>query len=163
MRRGLFASISPDRSLHATSVFRSHPDYAAAFSAMTRMRSGLGVGKGAVPSMPLDRTYELYELWCYIGVLAAVADRFPDSRTKIAEILKGSPSPRGLGVLLARGDATVVPIDSTTLLTYQKRIGPQPSADGTRTLLLEVVPDITVSRIGSDGTCAGRIVLDPKY
>lgn len=61
-RRSIFTDLQPEHSLRATSVFRMHPDYAAAFSAMTRMRAGLGAAGLARPNVPVDRTYQLYEL-----------------------------------------------------------------------------------------------------
>jgi hypothetical protein len=162
-RRGLFAGLLPDPTLHATNIFRTHPDYASAFSAMSRMRSGLGMGVAAVPSLPLDRTYELYELWCYVGLLASIAERFPASRPKVAEILRGCHAPSGLGIALLSGKAHEIPLSPHLRIGYQRRFGPLPSVDGARTLLLEVVPDITVAYFRDNGLCQGLVVFDPKY
>jgi hypothetical protein len=161
-RRGLFAHLRPDPSLHATSIFRTHPDYASAFSAMSRMRAGLGMGIAATPSLPLDRTYELYELWCYIGILAVVAERFPTSRPKIAEILRGCPTASGLGIALASGKASEIPLGAGVQISYQRRFGLKPSMDGARTLLLEVVPDITISRTTDKGHASGSLYSTPN-
>ena len=163
LRRGLFVGLSPEPKLLATSVFRMNPDYAAAFSAMSRMRAGLGTGTAEAPAVPVDRTYQLYELWCYVGFLAAVADRFPDSRAKISEVLRGCRSPNYLGTALARGEVGDIVLNSNLTLSYQRRIAPKPSSDGARTLLIEVVPDISISRRSPDGVCEGIVVLDPKY
>jgi Domain of unknown function (DUF2357)/PD-(D/E)XK nuclease superfamily len=163
LRSGLFLDLSPDPILHATSVFRTHPDYAAAFSAMSRMRSGIGTAGPAIPPLPLDKTYQLYEQWCYIRLLEAVVERFPASRPKVAEILKGCESPNNLGVMLAGGAATEITLSSDVTLTYQRRITSKPSADGAQTLLLDVIPDLTISRISPDGRCLGLVILDPKY
>lgn len=157
-RRGLFAGLLPDPTLHATNIFRTHPDYASAFSAMSRMRSGLGMGVAAVPSLPLDRTYELYELWCYVGLLASIAERFPASRPKVAEILRGCHAPSGLGIALLSGKAHEIPLSPHLRIGYQRRFGPLPSVDGARTLLLEVVPDITVAYFRDNGLCQGLVV-----
>jgi hypothetical protein len=162
-RRDVFAGLAPEPALYATSMFRMHPDYAAAFTAMSRMRAGLGTGTAAAPSLPIDRTYSLYELWCYVGLLAAAVERFPGARQNVAEILRGFPSPRGLGVALARGGLSEIPLTSELRLTYQRRIGPNPSSDGARTLLVEAIPDVAISRVTPGGTCIGLVVLDPKY
>lgn len=162
-RRGIFADLSPNPALHATSVFRMNPDYAAAFSAMSRMRSGMGTGTAAAPAVPMDRTYQLYELWCYVGILAAAAEKFPASRAKVADILQGFPSPRHLGIALARGEVAEITLDSYLSLTYQRRITPNPSPDGARTLIVEVVPDISIVKRSPAGICEGLVVLDPKY
>lgn len=130
---------------------------------MSRMRAGLGMGVAATPSLPLDRTYELYELWCYIGLLAAIAERFPDSRGKIAEILRGCRGASGLGIALATGKDTEFLLGPNLQIAYQRRFSLKPSADGARTLLLDVVPDITISRLADNGACTSLVVLDPKY
>lgn len=162
-RRGVFAGLSPDPALYATSVFRMNPDYAAAFSAMSRMRSGLGTGTTAAPDVPVDRTYQLYELWCYVGILSAAAERFPASRDKVADVLRGYQSPSHLGIALSRGDVAEISLDSHLSLSYQRRITPNSSPDGARTLLVEVVPDISIARRSAAGVCDGLVVLDPKY
>jgi hypothetical protein len=130
---------------------------------MSRIRAGLGIGIAATPSLPLDRTYELYEMWCYVGLLAAVAERFPASRPKIAEILRACPTASGLGIVLAGGKTNEIPLSANVWLAYQRRFSLKPSPDGARTLLLEVIPDLTISRVASDGPCVGLVVLDPKY
>src|SRR5262249_13445875 len=140
-----------------------HPDYSAAFSAMSRMRAGLGPGMFVAPALPVDKTYQLYELWCYIGLLAAVAERFPQSRSKIADILRGCEAPDLLGVKLARGGETEIQLDDQCYLTYQRRIGPQTSFDGAKTLVVDVIPDLCLSHRSQDGACDGLVILDPKY
>jgi hypothetical protein len=120
------------------------------------------MGIAATPSLPLDRTYELYELWCYVGILAAVAERFPASRPQVAELLKGCPTASGLGIVLAAGKSSEIPLGAGMRISYQRRFGSKPSPDGARTLLLEVIPDVTISRV-EDGKCVGLVVLDPKY
>jgi hypothetical protein len=162
-RRGLFAGLAPNPALYATSVFRMNPDYAAAFSAMSRMRSGLGTGTTATPAVPVDRTYQLYELWCYVGILSAAAERFPASRHKVAKVLRGYQSPSHLGIALSRGDVAEISLDSHLSLAYQRRITPNPSPDGAKTLLVEVVPDISIARRSSTGECEGLVIMDPKY
>jgi hypothetical protein len=130
---------------------------------MARMRAGLGMGIAATPALSLDRTYELYELWCYVGILAVVAERFPASRPKVAEILRGCPTASGLGIALAAGTANEIPLCAGVRIAYQRRFSSKASPDGARTLLLEVIPDVTISRTTDDGACSGLVVLDPKY
>ena len=54
-RRDLFSKLVPEPALRATNVFRLHPDYASAFSAMARMKAGLGTGAEVAPAVPIDR------------------------------------------------------------------------------------------------------------
>jgi len=162
-RRSLFANLTPDPSLYATSVFRMHPDYASAFSAMTRMKSGLGGGGPVTPAVPIDRTYALYEIWCYVGLLHAAAERFPSCLPSVAHLLKGCAALDVLGTVLAQGNDAQLSLGDGLTLTYQRRFGPTPSADGSKTLLIEAIPDITLARNDDAGRCKGLVIFDPKY
>lgn len=163
MRRSVFTGITADTSLYATSVFRLHPQYATAFSAMSRMRAGLSTARFIAPAVPIDRTYQLYELWCYVGLLSAVSQRFPISRKMIADILKACVSPNLLGFTLSRGNDTEIPLDDYRQLTYQRRISTTPSKDGARTLVVDAIPDVCISRRSTTGICEALVILDPKY
>lgn len=162
-RRSFFGELIPDHSLRATSVFRLHPDYAAAFAAMTRMRAGLGPAATALPDVPVDRTYRLYELWCYVGLLAAAAAAFPKARPRVAEILQGCSTPGALGTVLAQGSTGAIRLEEDLVLTYQRRVAPTPGSDGARTPLVEAIPDVVLCRTDPAGRCTGMTVLDPKY
>lgn len=162
-RRELFTGLQPDPTLRATSVFRMHPDYAAAFSAMVRMKAGLGTGSAVTPAVPIDRTYALYEIWCYLGLLHAAAETFPLSRPHVAALLQSVPTPNQLGAVLATGAPSTIVLTDTLTLSYQRRFSPAPDASGCRTGLIEAVPDITIARTDTTGRCTGLVVLDPKY
>lgn len=161
--RQLFAGLVPETKLNASSVFRQHPDYAMAFSAIARMKSGVGTGISAAPAVPIDRTYALYEIWCYIGVLRAAAEAFPMCAGDVAELLKGCESPDHLGTALSQGDPTRLALTSNLTLTYQRRFRPVAANDGSRTLVIEAVPDMTLARTDAQARCTDIVVIDPKY
>lgn len=162
-RREIFRDIAADPILRSTSVFRLQPDYARLFSVMARMRSGLGVGAEATPLVPLERTFELYEIWCYIRLLLAVGDSLPSARKPIANLLKGVDAPHKLGFSLSSGTASTLSLGPGLSLTYQRRFTPTPDASGCRTALVEARPDVVISRDDPSGKCVGIVILDPKY
>lgn len=162
-RRDLFASLIPVPSLHATNVFRLHPDYASAFSAMSRMKAGLGTGAAVAPAVPIDRTHALYESWCYLNLLHAAAEAFPACRPAVAALLKGCTAPNKLGAVLARGEAARFELVEGLTMTYQRRFSTEPSCDGSRTLVVEAIPDVTLARCDASGRSVGIVVMDPKY
>ena len=162
-RRNLFTNLVPVKSLRSTSVFRLNPEYAAAFSAMMRIRSGLGGGSAVLPNVPIDRTYQLYEIWCYIGILAAAADAFPNSRQHIKKILEGLEHPSAIGTTLLQGADSDIYLEDDLVLTYQKKLSVRPDTSGARTAVVEAVPDICLSRLDDSGKCVGMTILDPKY
>jgi hypothetical protein len=162
MRRSLFAGMAPEPFLRATSIFRLHPDYAAAFSSMSRIRSGHG-NNDFIPAVPIDRTFELYEIWCCVNLLLAASELYPSAITDIAEILRGCPSPSGLGTRLIRGEATQISLTRELRLTYQYRFTPALSSEFVRTDIIDAIPDMTLSRLDDSGRCVGVAILDPKY
>jgi len=162
-RREIFNDLIPDPQLHPTTRFRMHPDYATAFSAMMRIRGGLGQGHGLAPAVPIDRTYALYEMWCYVGLLNAAADAFPECRPDVAKLLTGLSAPDQLGVSLRQGSQSSIRLSDCLTLTYQRRFSTGADAEGARTTLLEVVPDMVVSRSDEFGRCVRLAVMDPKY
>ncbi len=162
-RRSPFAGLTPEFSLRATSVFLMHPNYAQAFSAMARMKAGLAAGAHLAPSVPIDRTYALYETWCYIEILLSAARQFPSSRPAVSKLLNACSSPDALGTFLARGESVQLRLTEDLNLSYQRRIGRTPSVDGSRTTLIDAIPDVTIARLSPSGACVGMVVLDPKY
>ena len=162
-RRGVFRGLAADPSLRATSVFRMHPDYASAFSSMVRMRAGLGTGSAVAPTIPLDRTFALYEIWCYVGLLQAASEAFPVCRDQISALLNGLHKPNRLGTVLANGELSSIDLGDGLTLTYQRRFSTKPDASGCHTNMIEAVPDVTIARVNSEGRCTGIVVLDPKY
>lgn len=162
-RRALFAQLRPDHHLRPTSAFRMRPDYAAAFGAMARMRAGLGGSMSAAPAVPIARTHVLYQIWCCILLLHAVAERFPASRSAVATLLRGCSSPGELGMRLLQGTGAAVQFGPLMRLTYQRRFSPVSDEWGGRTLVIEAIPDIVLERLSAAGQVEAAVVLDPKY
>jgi hypothetical protein len=162
-RRDIFRGLTADPSLRATSVFRMHPDYASAFSSMVRMRAGLGTGSAVAPAIPLDRTFSLYEIWCYIGLLHAAAEAFPICREGVSGLLAGLQQPNRLGIVLANGETSSIDLGQGLTLTYQRRFSTKGDPSGCHTNVIEAIPDVTIARVNSEGRCTGIVVLDPKY
>lgn len=163
VRRGIFTDLQPEPALRATNAFRMHPDYASAFSAMVRMKSGLGTGAAVAPAIPIDRTYSLYETWCYVGLLHAAAEKFPTVRPAVSILLQGCAVPNALGTILAQGYDAQLSLGDGITLTYQRRFTTKPGDDGSRTLVVDAIPDVTFARTNSEGLCTGIVLLDPKY
>lgn len=163
MRRELFRGLLPDPALRATTRFRMNPDYASAFSAMSAIRAGLGDGQGLAPAVPIDRTFALYEMWCYIGILHAAAASQPAAAPEVAKLLQGLDDPSRLGVVLASGALSVIDLGSKRSLTYQRHFSPKADAEEVRTHHLDAIPDITVSARNEHGVCRALAIFDPKY
>ena len=162
-KRDALRGITPDPSLRATTRFRMNPDYASAFTAMSAIRAGLGDGQGLAPAVPIDRTYALYEMWCYIRILHAAVQLQLAGAEDVAKLLRGLDDPARLGIVLAGGEASKIDLGGWRSLTYQRRFSPVPDSEGAHTHYLDAVPDITVSALGEDGNCRALAIFDPKY
>lgn len=159
----LFRGIKAETALRATTRFRMHPDYANIFTAMSAMRSGLGDREGVVSALPVDRTYVLYEMWCYIKLLEAASELVPSTKASIAGILRGIDDPSRLGVVLSRGDPSRIDLGDGCALTYQRRFSTIPDGEGARTFVLDAIPDVCLSALDENGQCKALAVFDPKY
>jgi hypothetical protein len=159
----LFNGLVSDARLQPTPLFRMNPAYATAFRAMMQIRGGLGDGQGLAPAVPIDRTFALYEMWCYISILLAVAETHRATRTPISDLLQGLDAPDQLGVTLQQGAESKIVMGDGLCLTYQRRFTPTADSEGARTLLLDLIPDMTFSRSNDSGTAVSLSILDPKY
>jgi hypothetical protein len=81
----------------------------------------------------------------------------------LGDILNGVRVPDAVGTFLAQGELAEIPLTTELRLTYQRRVTPNGARDGSRTLLVEAIPDITVTRLDGTGRCVAMVVLDPKY
>ena len=63
-------------SLVLSPVFRNDPDYRRFYQIWRDMNLGISAVFGNFLGMPLARTFDLYELWCFLRLLRAAADHY---------------------------------------------------------------------------------------
>lgn len=158
--RGLppFAEASAgEPRLEMTSIFRSVPAYRDFFRIWRDLNGGLAQVFGDFVDMPLARTYELYELWCFLRLVRATALEFPGAGIDMAGLF--SRTAQG-GIELAAGQARIS-FDSGWELCFQRRYREfWISEDGCGSFSRTLVPDITLHGTSRP---AVLIVLDAKY
>ena len=155
------AGSRPDFFLRPTPAFTRHPDYALAYRAMMAMRAGLnGTWSDGLPRPTVDRTWQLYETWCWLRILRVAAEEHPAARGRIARLLDLDLARGAFQAEVASGRDESVQLGDGLLLGYHVRY----SREGVdcRTALLEAIPDIVVER-RAEGRTTGLVVLDPKY
>ena len=59
-----------------SALFRNDPDYCRFFRLWQDMNLGIGSVFGDFLNMPLARTFELYELWCFMRLIRAAAEEY---------------------------------------------------------------------------------------
>lgn len=146
--------------LHMSSLFRRDPAYRRFYRLWQDMNLGLAALFGDFLNMPLARTYELYELWCFLRLLRAAAEEYGPAGVDLSSLFLGDAAG---GVTVAAG-AVTVPVGGGNVLCFQRQyreywIEPDGQGSFSRTM----VPDVVFA--GDAPVGAGRrvIVLDAKY
>lgn len=147
-------------ALKMSAIFRSDPVYRRFFRLWQDMNLGLAALFGDFLQMPLARTYELYELWCFLRLLRAARDEYSPSGTDLGNLFVTDSSG---GVTLTAG-SVIVPISDDKVLCFQRQyreywIEPGLSGSFSRTM----VPDIVFAGSGLGQPDRSVIVLDAKY
>lgn len=147
--------------LKLSPVFRNDPAYGRFFRLWQDMNLGIASVFGDFLNLPLARTFELYELWCFLRLLRASAEVFGDDALDLTPLFAGDAAG---GVTLASGTVTL-PVGEGWSLCFQRRYREfwiEPDGQGSYSRIM--TPDIVLARHSADGGRAGRlIVLDAKY
>jgi hypothetical protein len=112
--------------------------------------------------MPLARTFELYELWCFLRLVRAGAEEFGPEGLKVGDLFITDAAG---GVTLAAG-AVTVPLGRGWKLCFQKQYQEfWKEADGRGSFSRAMVPDVVLAgdEVPSGGDLPRLIVLDAKY
>lgn len=154
------ASTAPQLVLSA--VFRNDPLYRRFYQLWQDMNRGIAAVFGEFLDMPLARTWELYELWCFLRLLRASVEEFGPNEIDLGGLFASEAAG---GVTLA-ARAVTVPVGGGWTLCFQKQyrefwIEPDGRGSYTRTM----TPDIVAAwedPMHSDAL-GHLIVLDAKY
>lgn len=146
--------------LQMSSLFRNDPVYHRFYQLWQDMNLGLVALFGDFLQMPLARTYELYELWCFLRLLRTAIDEYSPAGTDLGNLFISDASG---GVTIATG-AVIVPIGPDKVLCFQRQyreywIEPEGEGSFSRTM----VPDIVFAGTGFGSSGRRVIVLDAKY
>lgn len=147
--------------LRMSSLFRRDPVYRRFFGLWQDMNLGLAGLFGEFLNMPLARTFELYELWCFLRLVRAGAEEYGSEGLDVSGLFHSDASG---GVTLAAGPI-IVPLPGGQTLCFQRQyreywIEPDGHGSFSRTM----IPDVVFAGKGPVGVAARElIVLDAKY
>ena len=150
---------SPAR-LQMSSLFRNDPAYHRFYRLWQDMNLGLAALFGEFLNMPLARTYELYELWCFLRLLRAAVEEYAPEGVDLGRLFISDATG---GVTVSAG-AISVPIGDDRLLCFQRQYREywvEPDGDGSFSRTMK--PDVVLSGTGLGGPGHRVIVLDAKY
>lgn len=146
--------------LRMSSLFRNDPVYQRFYRLWQDMNLGLAALFGDFLQMPLARTYELYELWCFLRLLRAAVEEYGATGVDLSNLFL---SEAGGGVTIAAG-AITVPIGGDRVLCFQRQyreywVDDSREGSFSRTM----VPDVVLAGRNLCWPEPRIIVLDAKY
>ncbi|MBX4899812.1 DUF2357 domain-containing protein [Rhizobium bangladeshense] len=142
-----------------SALFRNDPSYRRFYRLWQDMNLGIAAVFGEFLNLPLARTFELYELWCFLRLVRAGSEEFGPTGLDVRDLFISDAAG---GVTLAAG-AVTVPVGSGWKLCFQKQyrefwIEPDRRGSYSRTM----TPDVVASHETSQDE-SRLIVLDAKY
>ena len=142
-------------------VFRNDPVYQRFFRLYQDMNLGIAAVFGDFLGMPLARTFELYELWCFLRLIRAATDEYGPTGVDVGNLFIADSNG---GVTFAAG-AVTVSVGSGWKLCFQKQYREfwlEP--DGRGSFSRTMNPDVVMGQDKTGGESNPRlIVLDAKY
>lgn len=154
------AAEAPAR-LILSAVYRNDPSYRRFYRLWQDMNLGIAAIFGDYLNLPLARTFELYELWCFLRLVRAGAEEFGPAGVQIKDLFITGVAG---GVTLASGAVTVT-VGSGLKLCFQKQYREfWIEADGRGSYSRTMAPDVVAAIEPTGAGDADRlVVLDAKY
>jgi uncharacterized protein DUF2357/PD-(D/E)XK nuclease superfamily protein len=148
--------------LMLSSLVRRDPAYRRFFRLYQDINLGIAAVFGDFLQMPLARTFELYELWCFLRLVRAGAEAYGPEGLVVTDLFISDAA----GGVTIRTGAVTVPVGGGWKLCFQKQYREfwiEHDRHGSYSRVM--VPDIVVA---GDGEGKGQepsllIVLDAKY
>lgn len=145
--------------LMLSAVFRNDPVYRRFFRLWQDMNLGIAAVFGSFLDMPLARTFDLYELWCFLRLVRAAAEEFGPEGFESGDLFITD----AVGGLTVAAGAVTVPVGNGWKLCFQKQYREfwiEPGGRGS--FSRDMTPDVVAMQDPPTG--AGRlIILDAKY
>lgn len=150
----LFDGVRDDAPrVEATPLFRHDPAYRAFFKLFAEMELATASIFGDFLDLPIARTYDLYELWCFLK-LARAAVETAGREVDLTGLF--APAPGGIEFVTGAASVKAGPLTIWFQRSFKEFWTAAPQAGS---MSREMVPDITISADGA----AMMVVLDAKY
>ena len=153
------AAEAPPR-LMLSALFRNDPNYRRFFRLWQDMNLGIAAVFGDFLNMPLSRTFELYELWCFLRLMRGAIEEFGTDGFAAGDLFITDATG---GLTIAAG-AVTVSVGNDWRLCFQKNYREfwiEPTGRGS--FSREMKPDVALMRELPGSDDARLIILDAKY
>ncbi|MGV3483328.1 MAG: DUF2357 domain-containing protein [Planctomycetaceae bacterium] len=140
-----------------SSVFRRSPAYSEFFMLYRDFNLGIAQIAGDFLLMPLARTFDLYELWCFFRILRAAATKFDIGKEAIDHVFQ----PTGNGGITIPASFVEITLGKGFALAFQREYREYwIEEDGRGSFSRKMRPDISLTASSSS---TFLVVLDAKY
>lgn len=140
-----------------SSIYRQKPHYLEFFHLYQGMEQGLSSVTGDALEIPISRTFDLYELWCFLRIARALAEDTRIEDPDVSDLFRDTGHSE---MVLAASSVTIEYGDDCTL-AYQKGFGEYWMQDDQKgSISRRMRPDIAI--IDDDGA-QEILILDAKY
>lgn len=158
----LFAEVSDTSApVVITSIYKRVAPYREFFKLYRDINLGIARITGDFLQVPIQRTFDLYELWCFLRIVRAAAECCGSPRLDVGGLFQFAPDKGNL--TLAAGNV-VVPIGAGYSLAFQRNFHEYWFTKDRRGSFSRTMnPDVTLSHQPSAGGPESLIVLDAKY
>lgn len=158
---GFMAEVSEGPALlRMSSLFRNDPVYQRFYRLWQEMNLGLAALFGDFLNMPLARTFELYELWCFMRLLRAAVDEYGADGVDLSRLFIAEAR----GSLTIAAGAVIVPIGTDRALCFQRKYREYwVEPDGVGSFSRDMAPDVVFTGPSPGSSERRVIVLDAKY
>jgi predicted component of viral defense system (DUF524 family) len=143
-----------------SAIFRNDPAYRRFFRLWQDMNLGISAVFGDFLNMPLARTFELYELWCFLRLVRAGVEEFGSKGMDTSELFITDAA----GGLTVASGAVTVSVAKGWKLCFQKQYREfwiEPGGRGS--FSREMTPDVAVMHETGTADAERLIILDAKY
>ncbi|MCL4743782.1 MAG: DUF2357 domain-containing protein [Burkholderiaceae bacterium] len=148
-------------TLSLTPIFRNDPAYQRFYQIWKDVNAALAAVFGEFLNMPLGRTYDLYELWCFLRFVAASVRKWGADKVDVSNLFITDAAG---GVTIANGAVSVAAGEDWALYFQNPIREYWLTADRRGSYSRTMTPDIVFGRRGDTRRKPSRlIVLDAKY
>jgi len=144
-----------------TSIYKRVPAYRDFFNIQRDINLGIANVFGDFLQMPLARTYELYELWCFLRLLRVSMTRFGLQEMAVDDLFEQGTASNN--IVVSRRTVTV-PLREDVAIAFQLTFREYwKEKTGRGSYSREMKPDIVLYTAASPRQPQRLIVLDAKY
>ena len=157
----LFDQIIPSSGpLSASPVFRNVRGYQQFLQLHREITLGLADVRGEFLRLPLARTYQLYEMWCFLRIAQACVDAGTAEKGDVAKLFDENEAK--LGIASLKGGAVILFSDSISIGFQREYEEYWLAKDGAGSFSRRMKPDVSVS-VTKSSKAVKLILLDAKY